>query len=374
MELAGSAPPALMKIAFSDCYSNQHVTVRYLADTFAPGFATHFDLETYKPNVSVLKLLEIARTRGEMPDVLAHTIVTPGLPRDLDKCPIPTVALDIDSFGWTESRIRWSMLFDHVFLWHLSLVPKYKAAGHPKVVAMPHAVDADFCRGALPTEERPLDLGWIGAFQHGHYARRKRIVSGLAARFKMNDYMKFHTKAETADVYRNSKIVVNVSRDEFPPEANMRCYEAMGAGALLITQMPTELTEWGFRENVHFVGWRNESEIPDLVDFHLRHEKERIEIARAGQELTLKDFTFQKCRDKMNAVLAESPKEFFAPARKWTKEQVSLVHVEYYYRVQLIGALFEEFASLKGANPRARWKALPMLLKTLRHSMKNALW
>ena len=73
----------------------------------------------------------------------------------------------------------------------------------------------------------------------------------------------------------------------------MRCYEAMAGGALLITGMPTELTEWGFRENEHFIGWRNEAEIPDLVDDYLRNEKKREEIARCGQELTLRGFTFR---------------------------------------------------------------------------------
>ena len=92
----------------------------------------------------------------------------------------------------------------------------------------------------------------------------------------MNDFRKRYTKAELAEVYRQCKIVVNVSRDDFPSEANMRCYEGMAGGALLITGIPTELTEWGFREGTHFVGWRNEAEIPDLVDYYLHHENERI--------------------------------------------------------------------------------------------------
>ena len=88
----------------------------------------------------------------------------------------------------------------------------------------------------------------------------------------------------------------------------------------MITGIPTELTEWGFRENEHFIGWRNEAEIPDLVDNYLRNEKKREEIARCGQEVTLRDFTFQKCRDKMIGALSEHPKEFFAPARNWAAE------------------------------------------------------
>jgi hypothetical protein len=60
----------------------------------------------------------------------------------------------------------------------------------------------------------------------------------------MNDFRRRYSKEETAKVYQQSTIVVNVTRDEFPPEANMRCYEAMAGGALLIAPMPTELRAW----------------------------------------------------------------------------------------------------------------------------------
>ena len=178
------------------------------------------------------------------------------------------------------------MLFDYVFVWHLSFVPLYQAAGHPKVFALPHAVDSNLFNRGNSSTARPFDLGWIGEFGYGHYARRRRIIESLATRFKMNDFRKRYTKEELAEVYRQSKIVVNVSREDFPSEANMRCYEAMAGGALLITGIPTELNEWGFCEGRHFVGWRNEAEIPDLVDYYLHHEKEAAEISRTGQELT----------------------------------------------------------------------------------------
>ena len=363
-----------MKIAFSYNTSRRHVTERYLSDTLVPGSAIHFDLDLFRPNVSVLQLLEIARNRHQVPEVFAHPVHTPGLPRDLTLAPVPTVALDIDSFGWTASRIRWSMLFDYVFVWHSSFVPLYQAAGHPKVFALPHAVDANLFNRSNSRAARPLDLGWIGEFGYGHYARRRRIIEALAARFKMNDFRKKYTKEETAELYRRCKIVVNVSRDDFPQEANMRCYEGMAAGALLITGIPTELTEWGFSEGTHFVGWRNEAEIPDLVDYYLRHEKEAAEISRTGQDMTLKNFTFQCCRDKMETVFQAHPRQFFSPARSWPAENVHLTYIEYYYRYQLLDAVLEEFAILRNVSPRAYARGLPMVLKTLRHVLGRSLF
>ena len=349
------------------------MTEEFLSDTFVPGSAIHFDLDLFRPNVSVFQLLETARSHNQVPDVLAH-VHTPGLPRDLTLAPLPTISLDIDSFGWTGSRIRWSMLFDYVFVWHLSFVPLYQAAGHPKVFALPHAVDARLFSEGNPSTARPLDLGWIGEFGYGQYARRRRIIEPLATQFKMNDFRRRYTKAELAEVYRQCKIVVNVSRDDFPSEANMRCYEGMAGGALLITGMPTELTEWGFREGTHFVGWRNEAEIPDLVDFYLHHENERREISRNGQELTLSNFTFQCCRDKITTVLQEHQGQLFSPARNWPAEAICLTYLEYYYRYQLLDATLEEFSRLRSANPRAYRKGLPMVLKTMRHVLGRSLF
>jgi len=362
-----------IRVAFSYNGSRRHVTEQYLSDTFAQGYATHFDLDVFAPNVSVLKLLENARSRNEVPDVLAHLVHTPGLPRDLERCPVPTASLDIDSFGWTASRIRWSMLFDYVFVWHPSLVPLYKAAGHPKVFLLSHAVDADLFQMGSPERDRCLDLGWVGGFGYEQYVMRRRVVATLAARFKMNDFAKRYSKEDTADIYRKSKIVVNVSRADFPQEANMRCYEAMGGGALLITGMPTELTEWGFREGEHFVGWNNEADIPDLVDYYLRHDKERMEIARAGQDLTLSDFTHQRCRDAMIGILQEHRGQFFAPARGWPVDDISLIYLEYYYRYQLVDGVLEEISHLREASLGAYWKGFPMVLKTLRHVLKRSL-
>lgn len=356
-------------MSFSYNAARRHPTERYLSDAFGPKYATYLDFDTLRPDESVFTLLDTLNSRSEGPEAFAHLVDTPALPRDLHRCPVPTLSLDVDSFGWTSSRIRWAMLFDYVFLWHPSLIPKYKSAGHPKVFALPHAADASlFDPQKAHLTDRPQDLGWVGAFNYGHYNKRKRIIEGLASRFKMNDFVRRYSKEETAEVYIQSKIVVNVSREDFPQEANMRCYEAMAAGALLITGMPTELTEWGFREGEHFIGWHSETEIPDLVDHYLRHEKTRAEIAEMGRELTLSGFTFQQCRDRICSVIREHPYEFFAPARTWPHEKIGLIYLEHHYRHQLFEPALRQFCELRDLT--AYCKGLPMMLRTTRHRLK----
>jgi hypothetical protein len=100
-EPGGPKTAACVHMAFSYDASHRHVTEQYLSDAFAPGCATHFDLDAFGSTVSILRLLEYARSRNEVPDIFGHLVHAFGLPRDLQRSPIPTASLDIDSFGWT---------------------------------------------------------------------------------------------------------------------------------------------------------------------------------------------------------------------------------------------------------------------------------
>lgn len=359
------------RIGFIYGSSVRHVSERYLVEAFEPDDISEFDLDVFRPDVSVNDLMKFAFTHGEEISYLVHCIGASGLPRDLHQSPLPTVCLNIDNFSWMDSRFRWAMLFDHVFVWQPRFVPVFQKAGHPSVFLLPHAVEGRLFQG---TEMgRCFDLGWVGHIGPAWYARRNRIIPKLAARFQMNDFHRRYSKEETAKIYQQSKIVVNVTRDEFPPEANMRCYEAMAGGALLITPMPTELTELGFREGEHFVGWRDEAEIGDLVQRYLSDEPRRREIAGAGQDLVLRDHTFECRRETLRASLLKQCDQFSAPARHWPLEKVQLTYLEYYYRYQIFSALFQEFSRLRKTNRWAALRGTPLVLKALRHGILRSL-
>ena len=66
----------------------------------------------------------------------------------------------------------------------------------------------------------------------------------------------------------------------------------MAAGALLVTQVPTELTELGFVEGRHFVGYTNHAVVPSLVAEWLGRDGAREEIADAARMRVLSSFTY----------------------------------------------------------------------------------
>src|SRR5258708_33401305 len=141
----------------------------------------------------------------------------------------------------------------------------------------------------------------------------------------MNDWKRSYTQEEVANIYRRSRVVVNFGRDDFPNDANMRVFEVLAAGALLITSLPSELTDLGFQDGVNFIGYRAEAEIVPLVRKYLENEWSRSRIAQAGQEKVLREHTYDCRVNEFLNRLQSSGKQKLAPARRWPKSRVRLM-------------------------------------------------
>jgi hypothetical protein len=146
----------------------------------------------------------------------------------------------------------------------------------------------------------------------------------------MNEVARRYSAEELTSIYRQSKIVVNIGRDDYPQDANVRTFEAMAVGALLVTSLPSELTAIGFRDGVHFIGYRNEAEITGLVRTYLADEAARRTIAAAGRELVLREHTYDRRIHTLLELIEGMEKKRYAPARSWAEERVRLAYLEYF--------------------------------------------
>jgi hypothetical protein len=138
------------------------------------------------------------------------------------------------------------------------------------------------------------------------------------------------TEQEKIDIYFQSKMVVNVCRDDHPFEANERMFETLAAGALLIVRHRNELSDLGFEEGVHFLSYRDESEIVALVQEYLSDETARRRIADAGREKVLREHTYDVRVAKIERLLKEDAGRLWAPARSWPKHRVRLTYLDSY--------------------------------------------
>jgi hypothetical protein len=291
----------------------------------------------------------LAAACSERPSLILHPELNfPILPHGLTEIDIPTACLQIDTYAYTRRRIRWSMLFDYPIVYHPGYRERFLQAGHPGAVEFFHAADRKlFDR---PPRERIFDIGAVGRTHAKIQETRRRVLTALSARFKLNDWQRYYAFEEMADVYLASKIVVNVLRDDYPEDANMRAFEAMAAGCLLISRMPTELTAAGFQEGVHFVPYRDESEIPDLVAKYLTDDGARQRIADAGREKVFGEHTYDCRAEQLLQIIERSNGKFFAPARQWPQDRVRLLHLDYYTANGNLGYAGNELMHISSRN------------------------
>jgi hypothetical protein len=308
---------------------------------------------------SDVDLREILASTSHKPSLVIQGEGYPMLPRGLTTCGIPTVSFQIDTYTYPHRRARWSLLFDYVALFHPGFEALFRAAGHPRPLLLPHAIDAEaFSGGDL---DRIFEIGWVGRLDGPLYEARRRVLPRLAERFRMNEWRKHHSPAQMIEVYRRSKLVVNIARDDYPQDANLRVFEAMAAGALLLTRVPSELTALGFEEGVDFLGYRDESELLEVARWALASDSERTCIAESGRAKVLHHHTYDRRVETLLRAIGDDHGSLPAPARLWPARQVREAYLDYWLgHTQLQAALSETLRIAvrhpgAGANAAARF-------------------
>jgi hypothetical protein len=304
----------------------------------------------------------------ETPLLLLNPDGRPWLPDGIERAEAPTAVFHIDTYVATARRMRWSAMYDYAFVFHPSFEETFLNAGIPGARLLPHAAERDlFDRPETP---RRFEVGWVGRSGRSIYSVRDRLLQALTSRFATNQVDRLYSPEEMADVYRSSKIVVNVSRDDWPQDANMRCFEAMAAGALLITRVPTELTTLGFEEGVHFAGWRDPGEVPQIVARWLADDGRRQEVAWRSRALVLRAHTYDA---RAAAILATVRNGVSAPARTWPEERVQALRFDYFVESGDVARSLSTYRRLTGVSVWRAFRRLPGLLRLGAKIAKRAL-
>jgi hypothetical protein len=303
--------------------------------------------EDTPPNATIQDLVKRCPARPDLiylPDL--HR--TP-IPSGLTTIDIPTLNVNEDTYAYTDRRVRWSMLFDYTLVFHPGFEDRFRAAGHPRPMFLPLAVDRDVLEG--PEEERTFDVGFVGRTDTYLYTTRLRVLSMLDGNFRMNDWRRRYCPQEMVKIYRMSKIVINIPREDYLEEANMRVFEVMGSGALLLTRLPTELSDMGFQEGVHFIGYRREEELVPLIRRFLADDAARLKIAGNGHEVVWRDHTYDSRAARILDQVQSDEGRLLAPARRWSQEQIALVYLDHYAAHMYLNRAHEEWRTIARRNP-----------------------
>jgi hypothetical protein len=301
---------------------------------------------------------------GWKPRLILNPDGKPWLPEGIERVAAPTAVFHIDTYVGLKRRLRWSAMYDYTFVFH----PGFDAAFETGSCLLPHAAERDLFDGV--DIERKFEVGWVGRISRSIYTTRDRVLAALKVRFTMNDTGRFYAPEEMAEVYRSSKIVVNISRDDYPQDANMRCFEAMAAGALLITGTPTELTSLGFDEGVYFAGYRTAEEIPDLVGRWLERDDERAAVAQRARALVLREHTYDA---RVETILEAITNGVQAPARSWPPDRVRERQFEYHVEAAEVESSLHAFRGIAAASPLRALRTVPRLARLAAKVVKRKL-
>ena len=305
---------------------------------------------------------EVVRRSGVEPSAVFHfESAHPLFPIGLERLEVPTLCFHPDTYAFTERRIRWSSPFDHVAVFHPGYVERFAKRGHPGAFLLPHAVRREFFVG--PGPQPSFELGWVGQTSGPVYHTRARWLPILAGEFKTNDWSRKYTVEEVADTYRRSKIVVNIGRDDFPQDANLRVFEVLASGALLVTSLPTELAELGFSEGRHFVGYRDPAELPRLVRAYLKDEAARSRIAQAARERVLHEHTYDQRANQILDRLKGARGAKQAPARRWPESRARLAALDFYAGHGLRQCAATQFRLIAGRGFRETMEGASLLAR-----------
>jgi spore maturation protein CgeB len=164
-------------------------------------------------------------------------------------------------------------------LWLLSMAP------YPRVR---RAVDISL---SLKQTELPA-ADWFrahgGEHPNGGYFGRK--AKPLRRLFRSRVHKQLVDCSEYYRLVAESKLVLNLHRDEDADIGNIRCFEVTGLGSCLVTDRGTELREFFDVEN-DIVSFETADECAEKVNYLLQHPEEIERIARNGQRKTLSRHT-----------------------------------------------------------------------------------
>jgi hypothetical protein len=194
----------------------------------------------------------------------------------------PKIGYLIDTHLSLEYHRELAKQFDIVFLAHRQFVEEIRKI-NPNTHWLPVACDPDIHRSH--GDEKRFDIGFVGSIQLG--SRRQQLLYRLASQFQIHNERCFLN--EMAGVFSHSRIVFNESVKN---DLNMRAFEVMSTGSLLLTDMAKDSGQDELFKNGEDYAVYRDINICDVARFYLENDGLRDQIAARGRHLVHNAHTY----------------------------------------------------------------------------------
>lgn len=268
------------------------------------SFSPDYDQEGWNQCDADINVEELVDKHSERVDLLLFVEASTGtkfFPAGLHDVPVPTIWWGIDNHLNYRWHKEYANLFDIAFFAQKEYLVKARRYGTKNILWLPLACDEEIHRDR--NVARIYDVSFVGNLT----PNRSKFFNSLGIPINLVSGVYLE---EMSMIYSQSKIVLNVSARE---DLNMRFFEAMCAGSLLITQRINAGVHSLFEIGKHFV-FHNISNAAQVIKYYLDNDAERVKIAEAGKREVISRHTYVK---RMEELLFRVPsREEFLELRK----------------------------------------------------------
>lgn len=263
-------------------------------------------------------------------------------PRNLQALSCPKACYLIDSHLNLSWHLEWARQFDHVFIAQREYLDSFRELGI-NVHWLPLACDPEIHTSLDLLKKH--DVAFVGSLTSNN-PRRTELLRMLSEQVNLHAERCF--LADMAKVFSSSKIVFNCAVNN---DLNMRVFEAMSTGSLLLTDLA-----WNsgqdilFRDGEDYAVYRHDDLLPDTVGFYLDNEDLRERIGARGRQLVFAAHTYRhRVEDLLDVVLS-------GKATTWSAEELRSRSV-----AGLASPVLEAREALPSLSPSSRSFVIPVL-------------
>ncbi|WP_052400923.1 glycosyltransferase [Oceanobacillus jeddahense] len=270
------------------CYGKTSFTPgRYLEDAFR-NIGVKVDVYTSSIDFSKVALEEyVAVLFVESPSVPAVSV------KQIDLVTIPKIF-------WIhhgENRLKTNKSLARLYQPDLILMAhSLHLANHfsAPVKFFPFAMATDIFNDHTPLQDRPVDITSVGTLDPVLYQKRIRAIKKMKETFHETYRLSFHKRVflhDLAKTYGQSKLVINHAADTIK-SLNMRIFEGIGCGSLLLTDIVPKLDTL-LEDGKHLVLFDSHQDLLEKIEYYLTHVDEAQRIASAGYQHLLTYHTYE---------------------------------------------------------------------------------
>ena len=264
----------------------------------------------------------------ESDDIFFFIDPAPDWPIGMEKIRCLAIAYLIDVHQGVGHRISLSKFFDRIFIAQVDYLQAFSSNMFNLPVWIPLACDPTLYKNNY--QVRDIDLSFIGALG-APKSYRNKVLTKIFEIYPHSFEGKFISPFEMGKKYSRSKIVFNISING---DLNMRFFEALGSGALLITDRIQNGLSNLFVEGEHYVGYSSANEALEKIKFYLENDDARLKIAKAGQKLALKSHTYNNRWDAISLEMEMMGDKREAPARHMMNKQLVSIYTSIYLDIR----------------------------------------